>query len=223
MLNKKYFILIMMGIFLIGLTSAQLDSLGTFKQNSEVRIAQVCQDATYINISSISYPNGTVAVSGIQMTSAGSGEYYYDFTDTSLLGRYDVRGISDGCEKTFATYFEVTLNGNKPAEGIVVVIFTIIFILIFGFGLIYFLKSIAHVIQFDFDLIDTAVMIATYLSMWMFYYFSYEYLGNAFINNILEVAISVGAVTHVILPLVSFMVSFIMTNLKFKQKQRTTY
>jgi len=39
----------------------------------------------------------------------------------------------------------------------------------------------------------------------------------------LETAISVGAVTHVFLPLVAFMVSFIMTNLKFKQKQRITY
>lgn len=88
-----------------------LDSLGTFKQGEQVRISQVCSDATYINISSISYPNSSVAVSGIEMTSAGSGEFYYDFNFTNVNGKYDVRGISDGCEGTFVTYFDVTSTG----------------------------------------------------------------------------------------------------------------
>ena len=96
---------------LISSTSA-LESLGTFKQNECVRIAQVCSDATYINISSISLPNSTNSVINKVMSSSGSGEYYYQFCNTSQLGRYDVRGISDGCEKTFATYFEVTPSGS---------------------------------------------------------------------------------------------------------------
>jgi hypothetical protein len=66
-------------------------------------------------------------------------------------------------------------------------------------------------------------MISNYLGLWVFYYVSYEYLGNAVMNDILELAISIGAVTHVFLPLVGFLVSFIMTNLKFKQKARITY
>jgi hypothetical protein len=36
-------------------------------------------------------------------------------------------------------------------------------------------------------------------------------------------AISIGAVTHMFLPLVGFLVSFIMTNLKAKKKARITY
>ena len=111
----KKLLILMFAVLLIGNVMA-LDSLGTFKQNQAVRITQVCSDATYINISSISYPNSTVAVSGIEMTSAGSGEYYYDFTNANASGRYDVRGISDGCEKTFATYFEVNPQGIEASN-----------------------------------------------------------------------------------------------------------
>jgi len=211
-------------ILLVGsVTATTLTTIGTFQTGEEVRISQVCADATYINISSITYPNSSTAVSNIEMTSSGSGEFYYNFNETEQLGRYDVRGISDGCTKTYATYFEVTVNGKEPAEGIIVVVFTLIFILFIAFGLTYFIISLGHVIQLDMDLIDTTVMISTYLAMWVFYYVSFEYLGNAVFNSILEIAISVGAVTHVFLPIVGFMVSFIMTNLKFKQKARITY
>jgi hypothetical protein len=51
------------------------------------------------------------------MTSAGNGEFYYQFSNTSTTGRYDVRGVSNGCENTFATYFEVTPSGKSLGEG----------------------------------------------------------------------------------------------------------
>jgi hypothetical protein len=122
-MEKKRNVLRELGLmFLIGFVIltcfhyvSALDSLGTFKQGQQVRISQVCSDATYINISSISYPNSSVAVSGIEMTSAGSGEFYYDFNFTDTNGKYDVRGVSDGCEGTFVTYFEITLDGQDPA------------------------------------------------------------------------------------------------------------
>jgi phosphatidylserine synthase len=109
-----------------------LDSLGIYKQGETVRVVQVCSDATYINISSIAYPNSSVAISNVGMTSAGSGEFYYDFT-TSVSGRYDVRGISDGCEGTFATYFVVTSTGEDYNESQFGIIITWgIMILLFG-------------------------------------------------------------------------------------------
>lgn len=119
--------------------------------------------------------------------------------------------------------FEVTTNGREAASGIVIVVFSIIFILIFAFGLYYFIKSLSNVLNLEMDILDCTIMIATYLSMWMFYYISREYLGNLFINSILEIAIDVGAVTHVFLPIVGFLISFILTNLKFQQKAKITY
>lgn len=125
------FFLVLTFMFSISLVSP-LDSLGIYKQGESVRIAQVCSDATYINISSIAYPNSSVAISNVGMTSAGSGEFYYDFT-TSVSGRYDVRGVSDGCEKTFATYFIVTSTGEDYNESQFGIIITWgIMILLFG-------------------------------------------------------------------------------------------
>ena len=110
MVNKNFLSFLLVFTLLISFASA-LEEYGTFKQNDEVRLSQVCSDATYINISGITYPNGTLALSNLEMTSSGSGEFYYNFNLTEPLGRYDVRGVSDGCEGTFATYFEVTLSG----------------------------------------------------------------------------------------------------------------
>lgn len=109
---KKLLLTLILGMFLISFASA-LETLGTFKQGEEIRISQVCSDATYINISSIAYPNSSVAISNIEMTSAGSGEFYYDFSLTETTGTYQVRGISDGCEGTFATSFEITATGKS--------------------------------------------------------------------------------------------------------------
>jgi hypothetical protein len=113
--KMKYLNIFIMLILVMGFAAPAiaLETLGTFKQSEVVRVAQVCQDASYINISSITLPNSTVIYSNIQMTSAGSGEYYFNFINTSQIGRYDVRGISDGCEKTYAVYFTIT-----PAGGI---------------------------------------------------------------------------------------------------------
>lgn len=140
------------------------------------------------------------------------GDYYYivQCNSTSLGGFVEVP-------------FEVTPNGKDKPEGITIVIFSLIFIAIICFGVIYFLKSLAHTIQLEMDLIDTAIMICTYLALFLFYYISFEYLGNTVINDLLETAISVGAITHVFLPLVAFILSFIMTNIQYKQKAKYTY
>lgn len=115
-MDKKLLILFCM-IFLIGNLLA-LENLGIFKQDEIIRISQVCSDASYITISSVTFPNSTTAISNINITSAGSGEFYYNFINTSTIGRYDVRGISDGCEGTFATYFEITASGRAaPNQG----------------------------------------------------------------------------------------------------------
>jgi hypothetical protein len=195
-------------------------SLGVFKQNDQVQLVQTCSICSYITLDSIKYPDGTISAIETNMTKIGS-TFYYNFTQTSQLGEYIYNTYYGNW--TAPVSFEISVNGKEPAEGIVVVIFSLIFIAIIAFGIIYFLKSLAHVIQLEMDIIDAGIMVSTYLAMWLFYYFSFEYLGNALINDLLEMAISIGAVTHMFLPLVGFLVSFIMTNLKAKKKARITY
>lgn len=136
---RKIFLLLI--CFLLIANISALDSLGTYRQNENVRIVQVCSDATYITISSISFPNSTTAITEVNMTSLGSGEYYYDFNNTITLGRYDIRGISDGCENTFATYFDITGTGlnQSTSQGIGSAMFLFLMIvLMFVFGIVGF-------------------------------------------------------------------------------------
>lgn len=132
-MKNKILLCMFFGILLIGNVFA-LDNLGTFKQNDNVRVTQICNDATYITLSSISYPNSTTAIEQINMTSLGSGEFYYIFTNTSTIGRYDVRGVSDGCGKIFATYFEITPSGENltTSKGLIYFLVTLFAFSIFG-------------------------------------------------------------------------------------------
>lgn len=125
-------------ILFLPLISANLESLGTFKQGDTIRIVQVCSDATYINLSSVAYPNSSVAVSNIEMISVGSGEFYYDFNLTDPVGRFDYRGISDGCEETFASYFYTTPSGREVSDSkitanIVLFVFFLLIAFVFFF------------------------------------------------------------------------------------------
>lgn len=133
MVNKKVFAIFILSMFFISFISATtLDNFGTFKQGENIRVKQICEDSTYINLSSITYPNSSIAVSNIEMTSSGSGEFYYDFNLTNDLGRYDVSGISDGCLKTFTYYFDVNTNGTPQTTGhsLVYISIAIFFILV---------------------------------------------------------------------------------------------
>lgn len=132
---KKLLSILILGMFLISFTSA-LDSLGTFKQNDCIYIKQSCGGCSYVNISTLSYPNSSAALSNIAMSSFGSGGWNTTFCDTTELGRYDIIGVGDenGVESDFATFFTITGGGSEPTipqalmYGIVLFILLILFI-----------------------------------------------------------------------------------------------
>ncbi len=135
---KKLIICLMLGIFLISLVSASLDSLGTFKQNDCVTISQTCATCTYVNISSISSNTNPNLTTNIEMTDFGSGEWRYEFCDTTSIGRYDVRGIGDvnGVDTSFAVYFEVTPSGFINTLGFYIVLLIVLGgIVLLGFSI----------------------------------------------------------------------------------------
>jgi len=112
-------LIILLGIFLINLAFAQIESLGTFQQGSCIEIKQVCASCTYVNIT-VSYPNSSFAVYNEEMTKIGSGTWNYSFCNTNTTGRYDITGEGDlnGIPTGFsALYFEITPNGLKFDEG----------------------------------------------------------------------------------------------------------
>lgn len=114
-----------------------LDSWGTGKQDANFTINQICNDASYITFSTIQYPDKSVQTINTNMTFVSGGSFQYNFSNTSQLGRYDVCGISDGCENTFCSYFEINMPGVEltEAKAKVYVALLVIVVLLFVFCL----------------------------------------------------------------------------------------
>lgn len=110
--------------------------------------------------------------------------------------------------------FIVTANGyDRPTDN-VIIFFCILFILISAGYLLSLLNIAYHSIALDLDAKDMSISVASYIGVFATYILAVEYLGNSFINSILELVIDVGAVTHVIIPIAMFIVFFIKSNME---------
>lgn len=130
-LNLFFLIIILLFSNLI---SAGLDSAGVYKIDEEFNFTQPCADASYITLSVIKTPTSTLVVND-NMSLIAQGVYYYNYTPTEL-GKHYFEGVSDGCEKSFATYIDVSSSGrvvsdSKIFANIILFVFFIIIILLF--------------------------------------------------------------------------------------------
>ena len=114
---RKTLLFLIVGIFAISFTSAFID-LGSVKKNECVEVFQICDNCTYVNISSMEYPNNTVIYPLIQMSNVDI-NYNYSFCDTSQLGIYyfKVKGDKDGEISVEEGQFEVTPSGQVYDTG----------------------------------------------------------------------------------------------------------
>jgi hypothetical protein len=119
-------------VFLIGNVMA-LESYTPQQVNQQFTFCQVCSDATYITLSSIQTPTTIVYVDA-NMTSVGSGQYCYNYTG-NISGRYDFRGISDGCDKTYATYVDMSpvIGSENNTTFFLVLAISSVVLLLLGF------------------------------------------------------------------------------------------
>ena len=111
---KKIFIFLILGMFLLNLGFVNAENIGTFKLNEEFEITNYCNsgDCSYMNLSSITYPNGTVFYINEQMTKTGQ-EFNYSFK-SDLSGTYYFQTCANPegvftCEKD---NFSLNPNGN---------------------------------------------------------------------------------------------------------------
>jgi succinate dehydrogenase hydrophobic anchor subunit len=98
-------------LMVMGLASAA--TLGTFEQNNCIQLKQTCANCTFVNVTSVVYPNSTEALGNVLMTKQGS-EYNYTFCNTTLLGEYtyNTLGNPDGVFVVEPVTFQITPNGN---------------------------------------------------------------------------------------------------------------
>lgn len=94
-MKYKFLLGIVLSIFIIGLCcAAEQQSLGSFNLNKCINLTQICANCSYVNISSVLYPNSTKALGETKMIKAGT-DYSYYFCSTSLFGQYIVNGHGD--------------------------------------------------------------------------------------------------------------------------------
>ena len=103
-------------ILMVGFVSPEVNEYPPVKQNECSVLSQVCASCTWANIS-VKYPspNSSYAQYEVVMSRTGGGDWFYEFCNTSQLGRYDVTGHGDlsGTDTGFdVLYFEVTPSGS---------------------------------------------------------------------------------------------------------------
>lgn len=183
-------------LFFIALpfTSAALgyngESLGIFKQGTAINIPQTCENCSYINITTMSYPNST-SISPTDTREASmtnltnKNDYSYSLTSTKALGIYLVHFKTSEDGKNIATanaWFEVTPTGYKQttAEGIGSMVY--LFLVIFMTALLLFVgfklseTEMLWVLGVFFMFLSLLMML---YDLWLGYEYQLKYVGYA--------------------------------------------
>jgi hypothetical protein len=212
----KNIVLVLCMVFLIGLASA---SLGTYKIGECVNIKTILPNATTATISTISYPNSSIATSNQNMTKTAQ-TFNYSFCNTSTSGVYVYDYYDDG-GNTYVNDFTINANGKADPAGGIVTLFVILFILLAGVTCYLAIYTIGHLMSLDFDLIDLAFDWGLFFAIGAFYFLEMNYLGNIGMELYLNWFLSVGGILLVLLPLIAFILSITIGSLQRKKVTQT--
>lgn len=221
----KLVLFFIFAIILIQSATAEVQTLGYFKQNSEVLLQQSCDNCSFVNISYVALPNTTYILSEQAMTKSG---YSYSYTlisnYTQEFGRYIVctYGDLDG-EITSDCYdFYINSMGRPEPAGSIIVLFVISFLLILGFLVYVLIFSFGHALKKDFDFIDLAVNLGIYFALLGFFIMQKQYLGNPTIDSIMDVLVIVGVITHVFCAFVFLTISMVWNSMEQQRRESGT-
>lgn len=136
---RKLYLFLFLGLFLISLASADV-SIGTVKQGSTIQLTQTCSNCTYVNLTSVLYPDNTYALNGQYSMQKTGTNFNYTFSDTNTLGDYvySTCGDLNGVNTCQSVSFEVTPNGDKLKTD-KAILYTCLLAILFCLDLILFL------------------------------------------------------------------------------------
>lgn len=121
-MKNKLLLISMFSIILISCSfvSSTVETLGTFKTESNVTLLQSGESFTQCNVTSVLYPNSTKAIGGFEMTKDKT-EYSYllDSQYTKPYGQYIVNGFCTNGTATivWAYDFDITPSGFLLTSG----------------------------------------------------------------------------------------------------------
>lgn len=195
--------------FLLPLCSA---SLGTFKQNDCVPI-RVLANCSSINLTEITINNNNSFIINEAMTLLGGQTFNYSFCNTSKLGVYTYSWNNpcvDCSQGDCGNDFEVTFNGRTSPEGIVIVFFSIGFLIVIGALAYLFIYNLGHFAQMDYDLGDLIKNVSAYFVLVGLYLLEIFYMGNKMINDIMVWIIGITGFTNVGIAFLAFIICLIV-------------
>lgn len=215
-MKSHFLVFILVGLCILIFPALPLvqGSLGTYEQGECVKISTIL-NSTWVNISTISYPNSTTAVSNVVMIQVAQ-SFTYNFCNTTDLGFY-IYDYFDNFGNVYVNDFEITLNGKEKPSGIIVVLFIILFMVCLGFSSFMILYNIGHFFAFDFDIVDVAFNWGIYFIIVALYGLEEFYLGNPDIRTWLLWFISIGGFVLIFMPLLAFILSITVGTLSKKQ------
>jgi len=117
---------------------ASITTLPIQKVNTCVDLPQICSTCTYVNLSSIKYPDSSVNLINTLMTKNGV-NFNYSFCDTGQLGTYIVTtcGDKDGTFQCSVYNFEITPTGGDRLNSLgIFIVLLVVSLVILVLGII---------------------------------------------------------------------------------------
>lgn len=128
---------LLIGMFLISLASAS-ECWGTFKQDTNIQLIQKCPSCSYVNLTSITYPNGTIFLNEV-MEKTGI-NFNYTLPDASQLGKISYGTIGDKNGASPPDYEDLCIEITKTGKTLDTPESLTYFILAFGVLLLFSLS-----------------------------------------------------------------------------------
>ena len=134
---RKLFLFLLFSFLFINLVSAVESLPGAKTQNQKIELIQVCDNCTYVNLTTVQLPNSTILTVQTNMTLSGN-TYNYSFTGADRLGFYiyTTCGDPDGVYTCKSVDFEVTTTGEKVSlsNAVMVIAFLVLAIICLVLG-----------------------------------------------------------------------------------------
>lgn len=146
---KKTIIYIILGLILLSSVFAEEQSLGAFKKNTCIDLIQTCADCSYVNFTSVRYPDSTVAEENLEATKQGT-VFNYTYCNTPMVGKYIVNGVGDvgGIDTVFSYSFNINEEGSIGQKNVLITVVAAIVYLMFILSLVFKDKTIAMISAF---------------------------------------------------------------------------
>lgn len=226
-MNKKlenrvgYSILIVCFIALLFLSEASAEEI--YEYNSTLQLKQpcyfngdFCDNTASCNITVID-PDGETFVTNENMQNQiYENNYTVLYNHSQKLGEYRYNIIcAQGTSSNYGSFnYKITGNGREGPEGITIVVFSILFIIIMASLIYLIVLTIGHLIALDFDPIDLAWNFGAFFAFLSILMLEKFYVGNLDIEHFFNLILWLVGFTHIFLPALALVLSMTIGQLR---------